>query len=114
MNEILAKILTDLINQYWSYTDQQIDVMLQIKGYEIKEKVGRINDLNVIIYSNDHNPPHFHVISNDKKIDAKFTIENCEKISGELNSKQLRKIRAFYESPKTQILMEKILNKKNQ
>ena len=48
-----------------------------------------------------------------KKINAKFKIENCELISGELSSKEIKKIIAFYNSPKTKIIMEKIWNKKN-
>ena len=113
MEEIIEKVLTQLLNQYWSYSDQQIEVMLRIPGFEIKEKVGSINDLNIIIYSNDHNPPHFHVISKDKSIDVKFTIKNCELISGDLNSKNMKKVLAFYNSPKTKIIMEKIWDKKN-
>ncbi|MGM9478029.1 DUF4160 domain-containing protein [Pedobacter sp. GSP4] len=31
-----------------------------------------------MIYSNDHLPPHFHVKSNDLKIDAKFLITTGE------------------------------------
>ena len=72
MEVIFNKILTDILNQFWSYSDEQIDIFLKIEGLETKEKLGKINDLNVIIYSNDHNPPHFHVISNDKKINAKL------------------------------------------
>lgn len=113
MRNILENILTDLINQYWSYSDEQIDTILFFGGIEIKEQIGRINDLKVVIYSNDHDPPHFHVISNDHKIDVKFKIENCELISGALDSKSLRRIKAFYEADKTKTVMEKIWNKRN-
>lgn len=45
--------------------------------YFIKELVGRIRNLKIEIYSNDHNPPHFHVKSPDKSIDATFRLDNC-------------------------------------
>ncbi|CDN74012.1 conserved hypothetical protein [Elizabethkingia anophelis] len=58
---------------------------MQIEGYEIKLHIVSINELEVVIYSNDHNPPHFHVISKDKSINTKFTIKKCEQISGKLS-----------------------------
>ncbi|WP_175545845.1 DUF4160 domain-containing protein [Sinomicrobium oceani] len=51
--------------------------------------------MQVIIYSNDHNPPHFHVKIKDLKIDAKFRIGDCELINGEISSKDLKKIKGF-------------------
>ena len=50
--------------------------------------------------------------SNDLKIDAKFLIENGEFLSGKINSKNLKKIKAFYRIPKTKIILEKIWNKR--
>lgn len=104
---------SDLINQYWYYSDGAIEIISQIKGYEVKEQVGKINDLKIEIFTNDHIPPHFHIISKDKSVNAKFTIENCEHISGDLTSKQMKKVKAFYNSPKTSIIMGKIWNKRN-
>lgn len=112
-SEVYSRILTDILNKYWAYSDEVIDVMLEINGYEIKQNVANINELEVVIYTNDHNPPHFHVISKDKSINAKFTIENCEQISGELSSRQLKKIKAFYHSPKGKMVMQKIWDKRN-
>ncbi|TXF79593.1 DUF4160 domain-containing protein [Chryseobacterium sp.] len=110
--DFFSNVLTELVNIYWSYSEAQIDAMVSIPGLEIKEKVARINDLNIIIYSNDHDPPHFHVISKDKSIDAKFTIANCELIAGEMNAKNMKRIFAFYNSAKTKMILEKIWNKK--
>jgi hypothetical protein len=79
-----------------------------------KERVATIDDLQVIIYSNDHNPPHFYVKTKNLEIDAKFTIEHCELIGGEIGSKDLRKIEAFYLSPKGKIVLDLIWNKRKQ
>ncbi|MEI6852849.1 MAG: DUF4160 domain-containing protein [Bacteroidota bacterium] len=64
------------------------------------------------MYSNDHTPPHFHVKSKDLKIDAKFSIEKCELICGDISAKNLKKIKAFYQSPKGKLILEKIWRKK--
>lgn len=59
---MLQKMLTELINQYLSYSDEQIETVLFFCGIEIKQRVFKIDDLRIEIYSNDHTPPHFHVI----------------------------------------------------
>lgn len=41
-------------------------------------------------------------------------IENGELINGEIKSKDLKRIKAFYSNPKTKLVMKKIWNKKNQ
>jgi hypothetical protein len=112
VNNILEKILEDLLQSYMLLSESEIDILLQQPNRNLKERIATINDLKVIIYSNDHNPPHFHVVSKDYSINAKFLIENCELISGDIKSKDLKKIKAFYLSPKTKIVMEKIWNKK--
>lgn len=113
MEEVYGKIFSDLINKYFGYSDEVIDVMLKIPGYEIKQLVEKLDDLQVVIYSNDHNPPHFHVVNKEKTINAKFKIEDGELISGILTSKQLKKVKAFYQSPRVKPYMDKIWNKRN-
>ena len=114
MANILENILKDLLQSYMELSESDIDLLLKEPDRNLKERIATIKDLRVIIYSNDHNPPHFHVISKDYKINAKFLIENCELISGEMKSKDLKRIKAFYKSPKTKMVMEMIWNKKNE
>ncbi|MEJ7738113.1 MAG: DUF4160 domain-containing protein [Chitinophagaceae bacterium] len=111
---ILEKILTDVLHIYMSYEDSVIEELLVEPTLVKKEQVKKIDHLEVVIHSNDHNPPHFHVRSNDFKIDAKFSIETGEYLSGEIGSKDLKRIKAYYKSPKTKIVMEKIWNKRTQ
>ncbi|EAP88573.1 DUF4160 domain-containing protein [Croceibacter atlanticus] len=109
----LVNILEDLLNQYWNTSGDNIELILENSNSNIKERVKTINNLEIIIYSNDHNPPHFHVKSKDLKINAKFLISNGELISGTMKRKDLKKIETFYSSPKTQFLLNKIWSKKD-
>ncbi len=113
-SEIMERVLTDLLEYYLGIDDYSLNLHLREVNTATKERVATINDLQVIIYSNDHNPPHFHVKTKSLEIDAKFKIENCELISGEISSKYLKRIGAFYLSPKGKMVLELIWNKRNQ
>lgn len=102
------KILTPILEYYINTSFESIS-----KSSQIKERIATIRNMQFLIYSNDHNPPHFHVISKDKLIDAKFLISDCTKISGEINTKDLKRVNAFFSDIKTQIIMKKIWDKKN-
>jgi hypothetical protein len=57
--------------------------------------IGRIGSLDVMIFRNDHNPPHFHVIGTD--FSAKFTIADFELLSskGQIRRRDIRDIEAW-------------------
>jgi hypothetical protein len=112
--DIIVKALTDVLQIYFGYDDTVIDELLLEPNLVKKERVAKIDDLEIIIYTNDHNPPHFHVKTKEKSIDAKFSIETGEYLSGKIDSKNLKRIKAFYLSPKTKILLEIIWNKRFQ
>ncbi len=42
--------------------------------------VTTLDSLRIVIYTNDHHPPHFHVITDS--YNAKFDIENCALLGG--------------------------------
>jgi hypothetical protein len=109
--KIFEKILEDLLKYYLGLDDVSLEKHLNEPALATKERVATIDDLQVRIYPNDHIPPHFHVISKNREIDAKFTIEKCELISGDMNSKNLKKIKAFYQGVKGKIILEKIWEK---
>ena len=102
-------MLSEIMSHYFS----RDSIESYIPGYETRERVGTVNGMQVIIYSNDHNPPHFHVKTNDNRVNAKFKIENGEFISGEISSKDLKRIELFYNDFKTKMVMERIWAKKN-
>jgi len=110
--DIMEKILKDLLLYYLGLDESQLEKHIKETNHATKERVESINDLNIIIYSNDHNPPHFHVKSKDLRINAKFTIKDCELLSGDISSKYLKRIKAFYESPKGKIILQTIWDKR--
>ncbi len=106
--KIEEKILTPILELYFNVESTK---NLK-KGIKIKERLATIRNMQITIYSNDHYPPHFHVKSKDRKIDAKFKIENCEFISGKIESKDLKRLNAFFNDMKTKIVMDMIWNKR--
>ena len=108
---ILEKIIEDTLRIFLGYDDRTIDILLEHPNFASKERIAKIEHLEVLIYSNDHLPPHFHVKSNDLKINAKFAIETGEYLSGEISSKDAKKIKAFYHSAKGKIVMQLVWNK---
>jgi hypothetical protein len=79
--------------------------------YFIKERIGVVRNMKIEIYSNDHNPPHFHVKSNDLSINATFRLDDCSLLNGQIDSDDLKRIKAFYNNSETQQLMKTIWNK---
>lgn len=89
--DIIIKALTDVLQIYFNYDEAIIDELLLEPNLVKKERVAKIDDLEIIIYTNDHNPPHFHVKTKEKSIDAKFSIEKGEYLSGEIDFKESEK-----------------------
>lgn len=110
-DDIIQRAITETLRTYLSYDDSFIDFLLNNPNFVNKERIETIEHLEVIIYPNDHNPPHFHVKSKDLKIDAKFLIETGELYKGKISAKDKKKIKAFYESPKGKILLEIVWRK---
>ena len=105
---IEEKILTPILEYFMSI----VDIDKHVDNSIIKERIETIGRMQIIIYSNDHEPPHFHVKSKDNEVDAKFTIQDCTLISGNIGTKDLKRINAFHRDIKTQKVMEMIWNKK--
>jgi hypothetical protein len=70
--------------------------------YEIKKLVDRINNLKIIIHPRDHNPPHFHVLTDN--INASFSIHTGELIKGTIDPKDQKRIKYFYDNQKEHLL----------
>ena len=75
-NSIFEKTLEGLLLNYMELSESEIDYLIEQPNYSSKERIATIKNLKVVIYSNDHNPPHFHVVSNDYDINAKFRTVN--------------------------------------
>jgi len=69
--------------------------------YLIKELVATVNDLKIVVYR-DHYPPHFHVLSKQRSIDARFSLDTLDYINEKGNKRKIKsddikKIKAFFE-----------------
>jgi hypothetical protein len=74
--------------------------------YSIKHKVADLEGLKIRINSNEHPPPHFHVITDN--FNASFAIEDCSHIKGQISQKDIKLINCWYESSRN--LLVKIWN----
>ena len=83
------------IEKIFDYYLNYFDVLEDGTCVETRKEVGRIDGLKVEMFSNDHPPPHFHVTCPD--FSARFTIDNCGVISGNVDSKIKKKIKNFYD-----------------
>lgn len=89
--EDAARVLYDLLSGGYSiWTDGNL--------YSIKQLVAHVHGLQINIYSNEHSPPHFHVKSPD--IDASFTIDNCTFMYGNIDNREKKLVRWWYERSK--------------
>jgi hypothetical protein len=108
---ILEKILSNEIHLFMS--DEEVEN--HIPNSRIKERVHKIGQYEIHIYSRDHDPPHFHVTSKDGSLNARFRINDGSLMSqhGDLRSGVLKRIGLWYNDIKTQIVLQKIWNKRN-
>ncbi len=74
-------------------TEISLDKDGKYKLISTRQLVKRIEGMKIEIYSNDHMPPHFHVVFSD--VNASFSLDNCELIKGEISCKYERKVRFF-------------------
>lgn len=61
---------------------------------EAKELIEKIDNLKIEIYSNEHPPPHFHVVA--PSVNAVFSLDNCTLIDGKISSKNKKKIEYWF------------------
>jgi hypothetical protein len=84
--------------------DCSISVCGTISLYEKRHLVANYRGLKVTIRSNEHPPPHFHVLG--QGVDASFSISDGALLSGEVTPKHLRAI-AFWFNFSRPLLVEK-------
>jgi len=87
----LDELLEDYIDRTKIWSDGRV--------YFIKEYVGRARDLKFHVWPGDHNPPHFHVLSTQRNINAKFhlhTLELNEDKTNKIRRDDEKKIKSFF------------------
>lgn len=79
--------------------------------YKIKRFIVATGDLRIEAYPKDHEPSHFHVISKQRGINARFNIHSLELVNmkeGKIKKDDIKKIQDFFrKSPK---ILEKLKN----
>jgi len=94
LKKINVRVISSLMNLFLDSTDVSHGGQLRIQ----KKFVASTGDLTIEIYPKDHLPDHFHVISRQRKINARFDLDTLEHISnetGQIREKDIRKIQAF-------------------
>jgi hypothetical protein len=67
--------------------------------YLIKRRVTMVGNLEIRVYPKDHEPPHFHVHSESRNIDARFHVETLEFLSANywrLAPKEVKQVQDFF------------------
>ena len=64
--------------------------------------IDRIGPLKVQVFSNEHPPPHFRVITN--KESNNFTISDCSPLNGNALSRFFRQIREWHRTHKQELM----------
>jgi Domain of unknown function (DUF4160) len=67
--------------------------------YKIKRFIVATGSLRIVIHPKDHDPAHFHVISKQKNIDARFNLDTLEFLSnkqGNISNNDIKKIQNFF------------------
>lgn len=69
---------------------------------ETRVRLGVVNGYKIEIYPDEHPPPHFHIVKDNKKL-AAYAISDCRKLSGNLPSGVERKIRFWHERARNKL-----------
>jgi hypothetical protein len=85
--DTLARILAMLFGS-------RFDVLDDGRFYVIKRQVDRIENLRIEVRSDEHPPPHFHIVG--PGIDASYTIEDCSPLNGRLDGRKERLLRKWF------------------
>lgn len=67
--------------------------------YKIKRFIASTGDLKIEVYPKDHYPAHFHVVSKQRKINARFDLKTLEFLNmknGKISNGDIKKIQNFF------------------
>lgn len=108
-----ARNVADLLETHLDSTNVLPDGTV----YKIKRFVTSAGDLRIEVYPKDHYPTHFHVISKQRKFNARFNLNTLEfesMKSGKISNGDIRKIQNFFRDyPKMLIRLKEEYSKLN-
>ena len=83
--------------------------------YEIRQYVDKTDGLSIEVYPKDHEQqPHYHVISKQRRINARFDVKTHELIShksGRIRANDIKKLQAYFKNPANQQRLDKMVEK---
>jgi hypothetical protein len=83
------------------YLNQPIDAILSGEMESVRNR--RKSELSIVLIEN---APYFQIFIEKENIKAKFLIENCLLVEGEISSDDHKRIKAFYSDPKSQVILQ--------
>lgn len=86
------------------YLNQPIDAILSGEMEAVRNR--RKSELSIFLVESA--APYFQVILEKENIKAKFLIENCLLVEGDISPEDHKRIKAFYADPKSQIVLKKV------
>jgi hypothetical protein len=103
--------MADLLAMYLDYTRVNDDGQV----YEIRQYITRTDGLEIHVFPKDHlYQEHYHVISKQRGINARFDARTHEIISvkhGTISKKDIKKIQAFFKNLSNAKLLKAVIDK---
>ncbi len=103
--------MVNLLAMYLDYTRVNDDGQV----YEIRQYINRTDGLEIHVFPKDHlYQEHYHVISKQRGINARFDAKTHEMISvkhGTISKKDIKKIQAFFKNPSNAKLLKTVVDK---
>lgn len=88
------------LEQWLEHWLDSTEILPSGQVYKTKHFVDRVGDIEIHVWPGDHDPPHFHVYSKQRSIDATFYIDTLELRSDRTNQitqKDIKRIRKFFQ-----------------
>jgi hypothetical protein len=95
------KLLNPILSHY---LNQSIDAILSGEMEAVRNR--RKSELSIFLVESA--APYFQVILEKENIKAKFLIENCLLVEGDISPEDHKRIKAFYADPKSQVILKKV------
>jgi len=95
--------LTKILEEFLSSANYIIEENGEKYLIETRARVDTIDGYKIEVYSDEHTPPHFHIVKNGKKL-ASYRIHDCKKLEGKIPSALEKKVLYFHEHAKDKLI----------
>jgi len=84
------------VGRMTDYDKLTMEIWTDGSVYNIKALIARVGDLRIHVYR-DHDPPHFHVVSVQRRINAKFSLETLEPMTALIATRDAKRVKHFFQ-----------------